>query len=213
MFEQVAQGKTLFTSYSIHAITGEVMGVKTRSETETSGTISGGHGMNVGGTGASSPVRGSIETKTTRFQSLFLKDDAGKEHSIELVNYLVPCREGHKLTLLSLHTGSNSAGRYIHAYNHNTDQHVENDGAAAKSMFPMLMLLAAVALLGFFVFRSVSADPNNDGFEVLAMTFIATGLGGLALYAGAHVIAMIKAGHARGNSAYKQYLASLSAAG
>jgi len=211
MTKEIAQGKTLFTNYVVHAITGEVTGSETRAETEVSGTVSGGGGFTVGGTGGSAPVRGSVESKTTRFQNIYLTDEGGKEHAIELVNFLVPCREGHKLTLLRLQTGSRM-GPYIHAFNHNTREHVENGDGASKAMFPKVILLAAVAVLAFVIFQSASSDPGFDGFEALAVTLIGTSLGGLVLYAIAKIIGMMKAGRVRGNGDYKRYLASLSAA-
>ena len=123
MSKRIAEGKTLGSKYEIRVRTGTVNATETRSETEVTGSISGGGGYSSGGTGFTSPVSGSVQSRTTRYQNLFITDDDGKEHTVELVDFLVPCKEGHKLSLFLLFTGGSDFGSYFRAYNHNTGQH------------------------------------------------------------------------------------------
>lgn len=208
MVAVIAKGDAIRAAYEIRALTGTVNSTETRSETEVTGQISGGGGYSVGGTGGNAPVSGKIESKTTRFQNIFLTDDEGGEHAIELVNFLIPCKEGQKLTLFQLVMGG-SPKDYFHAFNHNTKNHYEKDGAVSKAMFPTLVFGAAVAVLAIWIWNSASGNPGNDGFEIFAMTIIGAGLGGLVLYAAAKIFAGVRASKVHGNPAYKSFLSSL----
>ena len=79
MSRLIAEGKTLGCMYKIYDRTGTVGHSETRSETELSGDISGGSGYSVGGTGFSTPVSGSISSRTHNYQNIFLTDETGKE--------------------------------------------------------------------------------------------------------------------------------------
>ncbi|GAB4517946.1 MAG: hypothetical protein Tsb0010_02140 [Parvularculaceae bacterium] len=210
MVEVIAKGDAIRAAYEIRALTGTVTATETRSETEVKGDISGGGGFSVSGTGGTAPVSGKIESKTTRFQNIFMTDDEGGEHAIELVNFLVPCKEGQKLTLFQLVMGGSPKG-YFHAFNHNTKNHYEKDGAVSKAMFPTLVFGAVVAVLAIWIWNSASGNPGNGSFEVFAMTFIGAGLGGVVLYGIAKIFAGVRAAKVHGNPAYKSFLSGLAA--
>ena len=78
MAMKIAEGRALGLNYRIYDRTGVVDQSDTRSETEVEGSVSGGWGAG----GYTAPVIGSVSSKTTRFQNIYLTDDEGKEHNI-----------------------------------------------------------------------------------------------------------------------------------
>ena len=113
---KIAEGRTLLKKFVIYELTGVVQSETTRSETEVTGQIYGGGTASA--YGGTNPVQGSIKSKTTRYQTVYLKDDGDSEHAAELVDLVVPCREGHRITLWRL--GPN---RWIKALNDGTNGH------------------------------------------------------------------------------------------
>lgn len=209
MAEQIAKGEALGTKYEVFVRSGTVDSTETRSETEVTGSVSGGGGLQVGGTGGNAPVSGSVESKTTRFQNIYLTEEGGREHAIELVDFLVPCKQGHKLSLFFVKTGGNEFGSYFHAYNHNTGQHYDDGAALRSEMFPKWVLAGAVAVVALLAWNSFSGSPGNDGFEVFAGTFIVTGLVGVVLYGLAKMFAAIRGAKLKRNPGYRKYLSQL----
>lgn len=208
MTEQVASGSSLLKSYKIGVLSGTVESAESRTEMETTGTVSGGHGLTVGGTGATAPVTGRVETKITRYQTIMLKDESGRSHPIQLKNFEVPVSPGHKLSVFRL--GGGGDGPIIHVYNHNSQQHYENQKALHWAMFPFLILFAALAVLAFVIWNWASGNSDGDGFIILAKTIVGTGLIGLVFYGIAHIFASIRAGGVRGNAEFKTYRQGLS---
>lgn len=101
--KKIAEGVALGRKYSLYEVTGTVQGETTRAETSVSGTVGGGGGAALQGSGYTAPVSGQISSVTTRYQTIFLKDDDDeREIAINLVDLAVPCREGHKLTARSI---------------------------------------------------------------------------------------------------------------
>ncbi len=94
MSEKVTEGNALGAKYTVYASTGSVKSTDTRTETEVTGSVSGGAATNT-------PVTGKVETKITNYQNIFLTDDAGKDHAIELKNFLVPCTVGQEADFYS----------------------------------------------------------------------------------------------------------------
>lgn len=82
----------------ISVVTGTVMSEQQRSESKVSGSFSGGGPTSYGG----GHVHGSISTRTTRFQEIFLALPDGKEARLDFENFKVPCREQHRLTVVSV---------------------------------------------------------------------------------------------------------------
>jgi uncharacterized membrane protein YciS (DUF1049 family) len=106
------------TPYTIYSVTGKVLDTSTRAETEVTG--SGGGGYTHRGSGYNSQV--NIKSKTTRYTKIFLLDDTGKEHVIDLVDFDVHCRTGSVLTMIWAIKAGQKKGPYIAAYNHNTQE-------------------------------------------------------------------------------------------
>ncbi|MDZ7643354.1 MAG: hypothetical protein U5K76_03420 [Woeseiaceae bacterium] len=169
MSKEIANGTALGLEYHVYTRTGTVEGSDTRAETEVSGQISGGGGASYGGTGYNAPVSGSVQSKTTRYQNIFLKDDDGVEHTIELVNFLVPCKEGQKLTLYLITPGRKDAGSYFSAYNHNSRQKYDHVKAIRTEMYPRLTVGVAIALCALYAFMSgMSGVEGSFGNGVFA---------------------------------------------
>jgi hypothetical protein len=91
----IKHGKAFFLDYTIVELQGTVLSESNRSETHVSG--SGTTNPNI-----SSASHSTISSTTTRYQTIYLKEDNGTEHAIRLVDCIVDCREGHKLTLLGI---------------------------------------------------------------------------------------------------------------
>jgi hypothetical protein len=91
--QKAYEGKKLMYKFVVYKLSGTVQSENTRSETEVSGNIYGGGTNSTYGTTA--PVRGEIKSETIRYQTIFLKEDDGTEHALELKDLVVPCREGH----------------------------------------------------------------------------------------------------------------------
>jgi len=208
MSVEIANGTALGLPYTVHARTGTVDSAETRAETEVSGSIAGGGGSSYAGTGYSAPVHGSIQSKTTRYQTIFLTDDDGLEHNIQLVNFLVPCKQGQKLTLLLVGPASDDCGQYFRAYNHNTRDHSTYAKAITSALFPRKSFMIALALIGLFVLYNAMADTETVGgglflaaFIMLLIAAVLAGIGWLIAFARSIAV--------RANPALKAYIAGL----
>lgn len=209
MSKKVAEGKALGSSYEVHVRTGTVNGTETRSETEVTGSVSGGGGYSSGGTGFTAPVSGSVQSKTTRYQTMFLTDEEGKEHTVELVDFLVPCKEGHKLSLFLLTTGGSEYGSYFRAFNHNTKQHYQHGKAIRSEMFPArIFMIVAALFVAWVFFVAVSADGNSFG-EAVFVTLLAGGAGVGLLWVVGAILGFVRSFGVKGNPALKTYVAGL----
>jgi hypothetical protein len=147
---KIAEGRTLLRKFVIHELTGAVQSETTRSETEVTGHIyGGGTASTYGGT---MPVQGKIESKTTRYQTIYLQDEEGSEHAAELVNLVVPCREGHRLTLWRL-----GPRLWFQALNHTTGQTF-----TAKALWSVLSPKVFIGVLGT-VLGLIFLDSDTTG--------------------------------------------------
>lgn len=207
--KKIASGKALGRDYHVHARTGVVESTETRSETEVTGNISGGGGNTSGGTGYSNPVSGQVRSTTTRFQNIFLKDEDGDDHTIELVDFLVPCKEEQKLTFFIVKSKNNLTGPYFRAYNHNTREHYENAKAVSSEMFPIRKLLMAIGAVGALTFLTglFSSDTTFGGaiFSTIVIMIIV----GIVLGIAGKIVGAMRGSNVRKNPEFKQFLASI----
>jgi len=208
MSKQIAEGTALGARYEIFARTGTVDSSETRAETEVTGNVSGGGGVS----GYSAPVSGRVQSKTTRYQNIYLTDDDGIEHNIELVNFLVPCKQGHKLTMLGIAPGGSDTGAYFRAYNHNTREHCNHPKGVISTMFPRKIFMGAMGLLALFLLVNVFTDSSVGTGEALFMTAMILVFSGLILAGIGWVFAYIRSIGVRSNSTLKNYVNSLGSA-
>jgi len=103
-WKTIGSGSTLGVAYDVMVRTGAVTGTESRSQTEVSGSISGG--------------QGTIKSETTTAQDIFLTDEDGVEFAAGLHNFRVRCKEGQDLCLLSVET--KKRGLIFHAINLST---------------------------------------------------------------------------------------------
>ena len=211
MSKQIAEGSALGASYKIHARTGTVDSSDVRAETEVTGNISGGGGYSAGGTGYNAPVTGSIQSRTTRYQNIYLTDEDGLEHNIELVNFLVPCKQGQKLTMLFLTAGKADRGSYFRAYNHNTREHCNHPKAVVSEMFPKAIFMIAMAVVALFVLISAFTSNESVG-AALFLSVLLLVIIGVVLAAVGWVLAYIRSIGVRSNVTLKSFINSLGTA-
>jgi hypothetical protein len=179
--KKIAEGVALGRQYSLYEVTGTVQGETTRAETSVSGSVGGGGGVTIQGTGFSRPVSGQISSTTTRYQTIYLKDDDDeREIAINLVDLAVPCREGHRLTARSI-----DKAVWFDVDNNTTGEGYENmrklrHHVAAKGLLKYGPL--AFAGLVVLVLKAISPPgkmdiPSDLFFGILGY------LGGLAVFA------------------------------
>jgi hypothetical protein len=127
------------TMFSICYIKGVVLGKDKHLETKMYGGGGGGYSYN--GTGGSAPV--SIGSTTTIHDKLYLMDDDNREHAVELTDWDVACREGHKLLVIWVIKGGKDEGPYVSVSNLST-----RDYAIKKTK--IFGLFASPFVKGFF---------------------------------------------------------------
>lgn len=110
--------------FELSLLTGRVLDANSRTETHVYGG-GGGGGMNGGSVNLSS-------TATTH-TNIFLVDENRREHAVSLVNFNIVFRPGHVLSLLGAFKDGAVKGRYIAAYNHNT-QETQFDQSALRTV-------------------------------------------------------------------------------
>ncbi|SHH32946.1 hypothetical protein [Ferrimonas marina] len=92
------------------ARTGEVLSQEKHSQTHVSGsgTVHEGNGQI------------NIHSETTTTQEIWIRDDQGKEHQINLINKSVPMRPGHRVTVLFAGRTDKGFGYPARVINHTT---------------------------------------------------------------------------------------------
>lgn len=184
MATHIAEGVALGLQYDIYDRTGHVSHSETRSETEVQGNISGGGGYSSGGTGFQSPVSGNVTTKTTRYQTIFLTDGDDKEHTIELQDFLVPCKPDHKLSMLLLTAAGKDKGSYFMAYNHNTRETYKHPKAIRSEMFPTKIVSIVLAVCFVLLFFNRIGDVGTTFLGTVFNSAFITLLIGIPTWAG-----------------------------
>lgn len=106
--------------YTLHAITGRVVGAEKSSTTEIIGSGGGGGGYSHGGHGSSHTNSVNIRSETTIHDNLFLIDTNGVEHAFKLSDIDVSCRNGNDVTILSMEKKGKGKTKDFAALNHNT---------------------------------------------------------------------------------------------
>ena len=205
MAKQIATGSSLGLHYEIYDRTGMVDQSETRSETEVEGSVSGGGGFG----GYTAPVVGSTTSRTTRFQNIFLTDDEGKEHAVELTNFLVTCRPGQKLTMFLLTHGKHERGSYFKALNRNTRETFDHPKAIRSEMYPWRSFLIAMGVLVVLFFINLSAEAGTSSGEALFYTAVATLIVGAPVWFIGWLVSAIRSMAVRKNRDFKAHLTKL----
>ncbi len=207
--KKIASGAALGVEYHIHDRVGTIEGTDTRSETEVTGSVSGGGGFSSGGTGFTNPVSGSIQSKTTNYQNVYLKDEEGDEHTIELVDFLVPCKQGHKVSFFVVKTGTDRYGAIFHAYNFNTRQHYDHAKSLRSHLFPTKWFMIALAAIGGISFLTLLGDSQTSFWGAIGLTIVVLLIAGGILWVAGSILGALRAAAVRRNPAFRQALNAL----
>lgn len=175
--KKIADGVALYKKYSLFEVTGEVESESTRAETEVRGEIPSNQG----------PFAGRIESKTTRYQTIYLKDDDGGQYAVELVDFVIPCRAGHKLTVRG-----EDKRMWFDVTNHSTGQSFENGSGLAKYAFPDLIVFGGAAGAAGLVLLVIMLGEGGLGERVF-LGLIGGGIVGAIVFGVLWVIGRIVA--------------------
>lgn len=149
----IKHGKAFFLDYTIVELQGTVLSESNRSETYVSG--SGTTNPNI-----SSASHSTISSTTTRYQTIYLKEDNGTEHAIRLVDCIVDCREGHKLTLL----GIKDTHLWFKITNHTLNLVWTPKKELKEHTFPKNIYGVGTLLLGTGIMITLAKNTNDPVF-------------------------------------------------
>lgn len=173
-------------NYAIHYIKGVVVGKDKHLETQVSG--GGGGGYSHQGTGYSGAV--SISSRTITHDKIFLQDENGKEHAVELTDWDIACREGHRMLMLWIVKGREKGGPYVCVANSTTDtiltmnhkiRELLGDAVIRKikEALPLLYLLIELLIIGlvYVIGGSIDGSLDRREFSTLGMLLGAAYIG------------------------------------
>lgn len=167
-------------SYEICQFYGEVVDTSKQRETQIHGA--GGGGASYQGTGGTAPI--NISSTTVVHDQFFIVNEEGKELDVNLSNWNVSLRAGHKVQMLWVIPSNAKEGPFVRLNNLSLGKAQHNDDAlkrVAKSHYIMLLwlsfLIAGIAgymssSIGFtliivFVAYIVYRYKSNDVFKQL----------------------------------------------
>lgn len=101
-----------------HELTGTVIGEKIWSETHVTSSGGGGVVGRHGGYVSAPKIKAKLHTRRV----IWLRDQQGNDHPLELVNFGLPVLEGHQVTAYWATKDGASAGPYVFVVNHSTGQ-------------------------------------------------------------------------------------------
>lgn len=118
-----------------YTLTGRVMSAnknyESRMQANTTVSSRGGtiHGSNgyVSGYIAPSHHNVSVNSETIEHQEIFLEDEHGQQHAIQIRNWGVSCAPGHEMTFVWAVVLGQSSGPYLHITNHTTRQEYRSE--------------------------------------------------------------------------------------
>ena len=160
-------------NYLLSSITGSVAASSKHATTEVTGSGGGGGGYTHGGSGYSNTSSISIRSTTTVQDTLFLIDSDGIEHSFELTNFGVSCREGNVLSVIAMQKEGKEDRSIFAVYNHDTRKTHYSDNRAMIPFRskPVALSLAFVLwlLLTFIVVSNMDERSAVLGSPVVAI--------------------------------------------
>jgi len=183
--KKIAEGTTVMKNYEVYELSGTVKSETTRSETSVSGHVPS----------RNSNMAGNISSRTTTFQTIYLNGNDGKEHAAELVDLIIPCTEGHKLTLWAV-----NGSAWFEGKNHTTEQHVSSKIPLTSFTMPFTTMKRAMYIFDImlFVFFVGFLIENLEFIDVILSAMGAAFLGGifyLLLLIPAKVVSMMRTAH------------------
>ena len=149
-------------TYDVHYFKGQVVGVERRDKLSIQGRGSGYISI-YQGTGSGS-MSSYITSETTENQRIFLQTPFGEEEHFDFVNWDIPCRNGHVLSVLWVQK-RNKSGPIFYVINHNLKQRMKKDVSRFNYYFDeprvwVTLDLLLVSLI-FFIFVLIQFDFLN----------------------------------------------------
>ena len=205
--EKLTEGSALGLGYELYAHTGVVKGSDSRSETRVEGSYTGGTTTDYGdGWRVSTPGHGFVTSTTTNFQNIYLTDDEGKDHVCQLVDFLVPCVEGQKVTMYMVAKRGKKSGTYFSAANQSTRERYNHTKGARSELFPWLSFLAALGVMLVWAFISIYGEKDTSGVvEALFLTAVAGAIVGAVFWIIAWIISFARATIAMRDGRFKAH--------
>ncbi|MCW3114210.1 MAG: hypothetical protein JWR18_2606 [Segetibacter sp.] len=130
--------------YTIYSVTGKVASSNKNMETRVSGS---GGGYN--GSGYSAPV--NIRSTTTVHDQIFLVDNSGKEHSFQLQNFDLACREGNELSVFWAIKKGKQRGEHIAVHNKTTENSFFDTGAIRRMFKPSWIIPIVLTIFLLYI--------------------------------------------------------------
>lgn len=203
-------GKTLKLAgwkYSLSSISGILLDSQQHKEETTVIEASGGTGSIVGGYGYITPRKEAVKDVTT-FDTLFVRDDAGVEHEIELEDFGLRARLGNRVTIV-LADGARAAARPILCYNEDTRKAFTSTRVLRELLKPSFVWALVNAALIYVVATEVALPLLDEGEvlgSVLVSSFCIYWIGGNRL-----TVAALRAGRFESGKVRKQLIRQLEA--
>ncbi|MBS1626222.1 MAG: hypothetical protein JST83_19530 [Bacteroidetes bacterium] len=152
--------------YTVYTMSGTVVDADKISSTQVYST----GGSYNSATGTYSPA--SVHSSTTIHDQIFLIDDKGREHSVQLYNWDVAARTSNVMTVIWAVEDGKESGQYIAVLNHTTRKKYTNDVVLRSILRPalgwtypilivVLLLLPLVVLLASIKVRSLAILMND----------------------------------------------------
>jgi hypothetical protein len=181
-------------TYDVHCFTGQVVGTERRDELNIRGEGSGYVSIYKGtGLGFSSSY---ITSKTTRYKRIFLQTPFGKEEHFDFIDWDIPCRDGHILSVLWIQK-RNKPGPIFYVINHSLRQQMRNNvlqlspyfdepgirGGSLDLLFVFLILLMLIFIANticcsfpviIYIWCSIKSSRKKDTLITRAKKFVSS---------------------------------------
>ena len=153
-------------TYDVHYFKGQVVGVERRDKLSIQGGGSGYISI-YQGTGSGS-MSSYITSETTENQRIFLQTPFGEEEHFDFVNWDIPCRNGHVLSVLWVQK-RNKSGPIFYVINHNLKQRMKKDVSRFNYYFdePKHAGLIFVDAVGLFLTGMIFLGGYNGDFSAV----------------------------------------------
>lgn len=130
----------LLKTIHLMPVSGKVLNASKNMETKVSG--SGGGGGSYRGTGYTNEVK--ISSQTIIHDQIFIQDTDGMEHSYQLIDFNLACREGNDISIIEAIKGKNQSGEPVGVMNHSTGKFYTSSSSIRKIASPSIFLYLAV---------------------------------------------------------------------
>ena len=136
--------------YQLNWVTGSVLEATKNMETKVSG--GGSRGKDGFGNTRVDPIK----SETTVHDQVFITDSAGQEHSYQLQNIDVACRQGNKLSIIWAIKSGQDRGPYVAVVNHSTSAKFVNAPALYKMYHPINETLLGILFIIVVILMLIS---------------------------------------------------------